>query len=110
VDPAEGRYQFAHLSFQEYLCAEYIHGRAKSLGIRRFLDGIRDLLFKNLGLPGWDEAGILLLCIHAAEGAQTDSYAHLELLAELDPIQFHQASLLMSALTGKELDYPVGSP
>jgi hypothetical protein len=105
VDPAEDRLQFAHLSFQEYLCAEYIHGRAKSRGSRRFLDAIRELLYTNLGLPGWDEVGLLLLCIHAAEGAQTDPNAHLELLAELDPADLPQATLLVAALTGEELDF-----
>ncbi|WP_295448316.1 hypothetical protein [uncultured Thiodictyon sp.] len=105
VDPAEGRYQFVHLSFQEYLCAEYILGRAKALGSRRFLDGVQELLYKHLGLPGWDEVGPLLLCIHAAEGAQTDRFAHLELLAELDSARLPQAGLLVAALTGKELDY-----
>lgn len=105
VDPAEGRYQFAHLSFQEFLCAEYIHGRAKAHGSRRFLDGIAELLYPFLGGPGWDEVGLLLLCIHAAEGRQTDPEAHLELLGELAPAELPQARLLVAALTGQELDY-----
>ncbi|EGV29558.1 putative signal transduction protein with Nacht domain [Thiorhodococcus drewsii AZ1] len=105
VEPAEDRFQFAHLSFQEYLCAEYIHGRALALGSRRFLDGIQDLLYANLGLPGWDEVGLLLLCIHANQGPQTERTAHLELLTELDPAELPQARLLIAALTGQELDF-----
>jgi len=105
VDPAEGRYQFAHLSFQEFLCAEYIHGRAKARGSRNFLDDLKKLLYDHLARPGWDEVGLLLLCIHSAEGAQTDPDAHLEILAELDLAEEPQARLLVEALTGRELDY-----
>jgi len=105
VDPAEGRYQFAHLSFQEFLCAEYIHGRAKARGSRRFLEELETLLYPHLDRPGWEEVGLLLLCIHSAEGAQTDPDAHLEILAELDPAKEPQARLLVEALTGRELDY-----
>ncbi len=42
VDPAEGRYQFAHLSFQEYLCAEYrwrLRRNALSQEFKRFSNG-----------------------------------------------------------------------
>ncbi|MCI5123854.1 MAG: hypothetical protein D3925_05100 [Candidatus Electrothrix sp. AR5] len=56
-------------------------------------------------MPGWDEVGLLLLTIHAGQGAQTEPTAHLELLAELNPTDEAQAKLLMSGLTGKELDY-----
>jgi len=105
VDPAEGRYQFAHLSFQEFLCAEYIHGRAKARGSRRFLEEIKVLLYPHLAHPGWDEVGLLLLCIHSAEGAQTNPDAHLEILAELDLADEPQARLLVEALAGRELDY-----
>ncbi|HYN78897.1 MAG TPA: hypothetical protein VES73_14035, partial [Lamprocystis sp. (in: g-proteobacteria)] len=105
VDPAEGRYQFAHLSFQEFLCAEYIHGRAKARGSRNFLDDLKKLLYDHLARPGWDEVGLLLLCIHSAEGAQTNPDAHLEILAELDLAEEPQARLLVEALTGRELDY-----
>ena len=105
VDPAEGRYQFAHLSFREFLCAEYIHGRAKARGSRRFLEELEGLLYPHLARPGWDEVGLLLLCIHSAEGAQTNPDAHLEILAELDLAEEPQARLLVEALTGRELDY-----
>lgn len=108
VEPAEEQIQFAHLSFQEYLCAEYIHGRALARGSRRFLDSIEKRLYKYLHLPGWDEVGMLLLTIHAGQGVQTEPVAHLELLAELDPSNVPEADLLIKALTGKELDYPDG--
>jgi len=76
------------------------------MGSRRFLDEIQALLYANLGLPGWDEVGLLVLCIHAADGAQADSYAHQELLAELNPSKLPEARLLFSALAGRELDFP----
>ena len=105
IEPDEGRLQFAHLSFQEYLCAEFIHGRALARGSRGFLAGIHELLFSQLGRPGWDEVALLLLIIHSAQGAQSDAGAHEELLAELDLAELPQARLLIAALTGGELDY-----
>nr|VFK66333.1 MAG: hypothetical protein BECKUNK1418G_GA0071005_10884 [Candidatus Kentron sp. UNK]VFK71969.1 MAG: hypothetical protein BECKUNK1418H_GA0071006_10894 [Candidatus Kentron sp. UNK] len=105
VEPAEGRIQFAHLSFQEYLCAEYLHGHAMAAGSRQFLDKTRELLLDNLGLPGWDEIGMLFLTVHAAQGAQAQGAAHLEILAELDLAKADEARLLVAALAGRELDF-----
>nr|VFK52300.1 MAG: hypothetical protein BECKTUN1418F_GA0071002_10077 [Candidatus Kentron sp. TUN]VFK52724.1 MAG: hypothetical protein BECKTUN1418E_GA0071001_10097 [Candidatus Kentron sp. TUN] len=105
VEPAEGRIQFAHLSFQEYLCAEYLQGRAIARGSRRFLEETRLLLLDRLASPGWDEIGILFLTVHATQGAQTQGTAHLEVLAELDLAKVAEAKLLVAALTGRELDF-----
>lgn len=105
VEPADGEIQFAHLSFQEYLCAEYIHGRIQAAGIRRFLEETNTWLFSHLERPGWDEVGILFLTIHSGIGAQGTGDAHLELLAELDPMVEAQAQLLASALCGRELPF-----
>ncbi|CAK0778217.1 hypothetical protein CCP3SC1_940006 [Gammaproteobacteria bacterium] len=105
VEPAEGRIQFAHLSFQEYLCAEYLYGQALAKGSRRFLDETRRLLLDELHQPGWDEVGMLFLTIHALQGAQTQGSAHQEVLAELDLAHSAEARLLVAALTGRELDY-----
>nr|VFK49067.1 MAG: hypothetical protein BECKTC1821D_GA0114238_10677 [Candidatus Kentron sp. TC] len=108
VEPAEGRIQFAHLSFQEYLCAEYLQGRAMAEGSSYFLEETRDLLLGNLALLGWDEIGILFLIIHAAQGAQAQGSAHLEVLAELDLANVAEARLLAAALTGRDLDFEEG--
>ena len=97
--PAPGRIQFAHLSFQEYLCAEFLYGRARVKGLRSYLE---KELFSRLSLPGWKEVGILLLAIHAE---QTQNEGHFQILTWLNPSDVDQADLLVQALTGKELPF-----
>ena len=99
VEPAEGQVQFAHLSFQEYLCAEFLYGRARVKGLKNHLE---TQLFNRLGQPGWIEVGLLLLTLHA-EGTQNEG--HFEVLGWLDPSDEYQAELLMGALTGRELPF-----
>lgn len=105
VEPADKRIQFAHLSFQEYLCAEYLHGRTVAGGSSYFIEETRKLLLDRLASPGWDEIAMLFLTIHTAQGAQTQGTAHLEVLAELDIAKVAEARLLIAALTGQELDF-----
>jgi hypothetical protein len=101
VEPEERRIQFAHLSFQEYLCAWFLHERAKVSpgGMRGYLT---DELFAHLNEPGWDEVGVLLLRIRADETGQE---GHFELLRWLDLAERAQAALFVTAVTGRELPF-----
>lgn len=96
ISPREGEICFAHLSFQEYLCAEDIQRR---LAGTRFADVFREDLVQRLGQPGWDEVGMLLL---AMQKNRTDQ-GHLELLGLLPPDQAGAAGLMVRAICGKEL-------
>lgn len=102
VEPAEGKIQFAHLSFQEYLCAEYLLGRAGAAGLGGFLSFIEGELFVRLDRPGWDEVALLLLVLHAE---QTQKRGHLELLGLLDPLDTNHARLMMLSYGGDELPW-----
>lgn len=96
ISPRDGEICFAHLSFQEYLCAEDIQRR---LAGTRFADVFREDLVQRLGQPGWDEVGMLLL---AMQKNRTDQ-GHLELLGLLPPDQAGAAGLMVRAICGKEL-------
>jgi len=98
VEPAEGKVQFAHLSFQEYLCAWFLHEQAKIEG----MESLDESLFPYLREAGWDEVGLLLFCIHSDE---TGRQGHFKLLRRLDLVQAPQAQLLVNALTGRELPF-----
>jgi hypothetical protein len=100
VEPAEGEVQFAHLSFQEYLCAEYI---LSGLSPRRFERDIKERLFSRLDRPGWDEVALLLLTI---QEKRTQNRGHFDILHLLDPTDCHQARLLVTAVNGSELRFP----
>ncbi len=100
VEPAEGEVQFAHLSFQEYLCAEYI---LSGLSSRRFERDLKEQLFSRLDRPGWDEVALLLLTI---QEKRTQNRGHFDILHLLDPTDPHQARLLVTAVTGRELRFP----
>jgi len=51
IEPAENQVQFAHLSFQEYLCAEFLYERSDIGEMQAYL---AKHLFPQLGKPGWD--------------------------------------------------------
>jgi hypothetical protein len=95
TEPEEERIQFAHLSFQEYLCADYLSGRCK----RKY---ITQELFSRLDKSGWDEVGLLLLTIRAE---QERNEGHFEILSWLDLSDVHQAGLFIKAYTGRELPF-----
>ncbi|ATG91151.1 NACHT domain-containing protein [Methylomonas koyamae] len=96
ISPRDGEICFAHLSFQEYLCAEDIQRRLVGT---RFADVFREDLVQRLGQPGWDEVGMLLLTM---QKNRTDQ-GHLELLGLLPPDQTGAVGLLVRAICGKEL-------
>lgn len=101
VEVAKDHIQFSHLSFQEYLCAEFLYERADIEGLRPYLE---KNLFPQLEQPGWDEVGLLLLSIRAMK---TRNEGHFELLGWLNPVAVHQANLLFRALTSRELSFTV---
>jgi len=95
TEPEEERIQFAHLSFQEYLCADFLSGRARK-------EYLESELFARLEKPGWDEVGMLLLTIRAE---QERNEGHFEILAWLDLVDVEQADLFIKAYTGRELPF-----
>jgi hypothetical protein len=99
VEPAEDKIQFAHLSFQEYLCAEFLYERGDIEGLRNYLESH---LWPQLTKLGWDEVGMLLLSVRAMK---TRNEGHFELLSWLNPVDVGQADLLVNALSGDELSF-----
>jgi len=99
VEPADNKIEFAHLSFQEYLCAEYIYTRAELKGMSDYL---KKELFSRLRLPGWDEIGMLAMAIRCD---RTHNEGHFELLLHLDPNDACQARLLVGSILGRELSF-----
>ncbi len=99
IEPAEGQIQFAHLSFQEYLCAWFIESR---LGRRSFDADIERELFAHLGKAGWQEVALLLLFIHAR---RTSNDGHFVILSLLDLGKGDHAQLLVHAVCGMELPF-----
>jgi len=96
IEPREGEFSFAHLSFQEYLCAEDVQRRLMGFKAEQIF---RKELIANLDKPGWDEVGLLLLVIHKSRSDD----GHLELLELLDAENESQARLWVQAVCGKEL-------
>ncbi|WP_146203444.1 NACHT domain-containing protein [Leucothrix pacifica] len=97
IEPIEGYIQFAHLSFQEYLCAEYLQGQMSG---RRIDELWQEKVLSHLESPGWHEVALLLLTVHANK---TQNRGHFELISYLDALNYPQAKLMFCALLGKEL-------
>ena len=98
IEPAEQRLQFSHLSFQEYLCADFINTTLSGGDLRYAFE---THLLTHLDRPGWDEVGLLLLAILQAK----DNSSHLRAMAWLDPSVSAQAQLLVSAVSSGELGF-----
>ena len=97
IEPMEGYIQFAHLSFQEYLCAEYLQGQMSGRRIKRQWE---EQVLNHLESPSWQEVALLLLTVHANK---TQNRGHFELISFLDISNYQQAQLMFCALLGKEL-------
>ena len=98
IEPAEQRLQFSHLSFQEYLCADFIKTTLGGFSLKSIF---KNELLDRLNKPGWEEVGLLLLAILQAQ----DNKSHLTALTWLDPSNAAQAQLLVSAISGGELGF-----
>lgn len=89
--------QFAHLTLQEYLCAEFIASRPKE-------EYIRNELFQRFKFSsGWDEVAIMVLMMISK---RQRNEGHFEILTWLDLTDMHQAELFLEAYTGGELPFP----
>lgn len=99
IDPADDQIQFAHLSFQEYLCAEYLHDRYMS-STKSTEKKWRSEVLDKLTQPGWDEVAMLLLAIKAE---RSQNVGQFELLSYLDIRQPAHTTLLYQAMLGREL-------
>lgn len=97
VEPTEGQIQFAHLSFQEYLCAEFLQARMTGLKLEKEW---KEKILAMLTKPGWYEVALLLLAVHAE---RTQNQGHFELLGLLDLAQAEQVRLFYLGLLGREL-------
>ncbi len=99
VETWAGRFQFAHLSFQEYLTALYLLNQAAGTGDA--VAFLRQHVLSRLDQPGWPEVALLTLAIDARRGA-----THGRVLATLTPGDGHHARFLGKVLAGEEL--PLG--
>jgi len=96
ISPREGEISFAHLSFQEYLCADDIQRRLTGA---KYVNVFREDLINQLNKPGWDEVAMLLLSVHKNRSES----GHFELLALLDLQQKEQARFFVLSVCSKEL-------
>lgn len=94
----EGAWQFAHLSFQEYLTALFLLDLASASSDK--VGALERLILKRLGEPGWMEVGLLALAI---DSERTNGAGHGPILQRLDPENVHHVELLASMLGGEEL-------
>ena len=97
VETWAGRYQFAHLSFQEYLTARYLLNLAGgSVNLAEFMAA---RVLPRLGEEGWPEVAMMMLAIDAAErGANYGG-----VLARLDRTDLGHLRFLSKVLAGEEL-------
>lgn len=98
VESREGRYQFGHLSFQEYLTALFVLNRAAAGGDKAA--ALESILFSRLSDPGWLEVGMLTLAIDAT---RSGGKGHEPVLARLDLNLSDQLAFLAEILSGEEI-------
>jgi NACHT domain len=98
VESSEGRYQFGHLSFQEYLAAIYALDLAS--GAADKAEALKSLLLLRLDKPGWIEVTLLALAVDAG---RTRGTGHRAVLAKLDPNMPEHVAFLCAVLSGEEV-------
>jgi hypothetical protein len=98
VESQEGRYQFGHLSIQEYLAAAFAIDRAA--GSANKASSFEKLLLDRLDNAGWTEVALLALAI---DSTRTYGTGHRALLARLDPAKEAHIEFLALILAGEEL-------
>lgn len=98
VEPVVGQIQFAHLSFQEYLCADYLQGRMSVRSNETF----RNEIACRLTEPGWNEVALQAFAIHAEK---THNEGHLDLISQINIENVEEAQLLLDVVTGKEVPF-----
>lgn len=103
VETRENQYQFAHLSFQEYLTALFILNRATAGSDKAA--GLESILFPRLGDSGWLEVGVLALAIDAN---RSGGKGHEPVLARLDLNKPAHLAFLAQLLSGEEIRFSPG--
>ena len=100
VEPSEGRFQFGHLSFQEYLAAVHIHARASAADSKARY--VRDSLWSKLDGDGWQEVATLFMAVDAMK---TQNRGHTGLLDEIDATKPGRLRWLAHLLGGREVTF-----
>ncbi len=93
-----GIYQFAHLSFQEFLAAIFLLARANAADNKG--DFLEKELLGRLSQGGWHEVAMLLM---AVDDLQTQNAGHARVLARLDLKEDSHFELLVRFLAGDEI-------
>jgi len=96
-EPEEGKIQFSHLSFQEYLTAVFLLNEASVGDKMRYL---KANLLKRLNDDEWIEVGLLLLAIDAT---RTRGKGYKPILRALDIKNDGHTLFLMKVLSGSDI-------
>ena len=100
VEAREGRYQFGHLSLQEYLTAVFLVAEASATADKAA--ALSESLFSRLDQAGWQEVAVLAL---AVDSGRTGGAGHRTLLAQLDLHRAAHVDFLGLLLAGEELRF-----
>ena len=96
VETWSSRFQFAHLSFQEYLTARYLVNLAG--GTVNLAEFMASKVLPRLAEEGWPEVAMMMLAIDAERGANYGG-----VLARLAPDDLSHLRFLGKVLAGEEL-------